>query len=67
MDQPPLNLTFDFMRERLSHPSRPIVDILQNMLRFNCYYRMSAFELLRHSVFDRIRDKEKELILKRLR
>ena len=28
---------------------------------------MSAFELLKHGVFDRIRDKEKEMVLKRLR
>ena len=62
-----MDLTFDWMKDRLSHNNKPIVDILQNMLRFNCYFRMSAFELLRHSVFDRIRDKEKEMVLKRLR
>ena len=40
-----------------------IIEIMKSMLKFNPYFRMTAFECLQQKVFDNVRDAAKEKIL----
>jgi len=43
------------IKERFSETSAELVEILEQMLEFNHYYRPTAKELLRNKIFDNIR------------
>ena len=40
-----------------------IIEIMKSLLKFNPYFRMTAFECLQSKVFDQVRDPAKEKIL----
>ena len=42
------------------------VDLVSSLLNFNPYFRMTAWDCLKHPVFDSVRDKSKESLLKRM-
>jgi hypothetical protein len=40
-----------------------IIEMMKSLLKFNPYYRMTAFECMQSKVFDAVRDENKEKIL----
>ena len=54
------------MREKLPERYKELVDILQNMMSFNPFFRMTALESLQCKVFDPVRDPKREKIIKEL-
>ena len=48
------------LSKRFSESSKTVVNILESLLEFNHFYRLSAQELLKHHIFDDIRDKHLE-------
>ena len=50
-----------FISKRISPGNQELINILQNMLSFNPYFRMSAFECLTEcKIFDDVRNKKLE-------
>ena len=47
----------------LSRQNYEIIDIMKSLLKFNPYFRMTAYECLQAKVFDAVRDANKEKIL----
>jgi hypothetical protein len=43
------------LREGLSDNHKEITDLMANMLSFNPYFRMTAYECLKHKIFDAVR------------
>ena len=48
------------IREKLPEKYQELVDVLQNFLSFNPFFRMTAFEALQSKVFDSVRSIKKE-------
>ena len=43
------------LRERFPYTSEKILDVLEQLLQFNPFFRPTARELLKHKIFDSIR------------
>ena len=65
--KPFLTYQIDRFREKLTDKNKQITNLLQNMLSFNPYFRMTAFECLKHKIFDQVRDAKKEEIIQEIR
>lgn len=61
--EPFLLKTAKIFKSKLSKKTHEVVGILQSLLHLNPYFRMTAAECLRNTVFDPVRDHEKEKIL----
>ena len=51
------------MKSKLSESTHEILNIFQNLISFNPYFRMTAYECIKNPVFDSVRNFEKESIL----
>lgn len=57
-----------FISKRISPENQELISILQNMLSFNPYFRMTAFECATEcKIFDAVRDKKLEKDLHNMR
>jgi serine/threonine protein kinase len=45
---------------------KALVEVMQNLLSFNPYYRMTAYEALQSKVFDSVRNTKKEEIIEKI-
>ena len=51
------------MRDKLPSQYKEIIDLMQNLLNFNPFFRMSAYEALKCKIFDSVRDVKKEKVI----
>ena len=55
------------LRQQISPKRQQMVDILENLLQLNPYFRMTAYECLQNRIFDKYRDPRREEAIKVLR
>lgn len=48
------------LKEKFPHSSNELINMLEQMLQFNPYYRPTAKELLKSKIFDKIRCEDLE-------
>ena len=60
----PLEQSITTLKPKFKH--QDLTNIITCLLNFNPYFRMTAWESLKHPVFDSVRDPKQEIFLSRL-